>query len=200
MEKLWAADSTTLRRIWGGVMGARFHALLHGDDLPAPVHPRRSIGHQHVLALEQRDMKIALHVVRRLLERAADRLRREKFYCTGLVTDIKFIGNMGYWSAHNNFNETRDTNKLSQILYAHWRDTPPLKPLRVGVTLTGLVQEKNHQMDLFDTPKNDALTNAVDQLNIKYGKGSVGFGLTMPSLQSMTSKIAFSRIPTMDEL
>jgi DNA polymerase-4 len=46
---LWAADAQFLKRVWNGVTGLRFHALLHGVDLPSPVHPTRSMGHQHVL-------------------------------------------------------------------------------------------------------------------------------------------------------
>jgi DNA polymerase IV len=42
---LWAADGQRLRRIWNGITGLRFHALLHGADLPSPVNPTRSMGH-----------------------------------------------------------------------------------------------------------------------------------------------------------
>jgi DNA polymerase-4 len=49
MAKLWKADAGKLYRVWGGVTGKRFHALLHGEDLPSPPCPKRSIEHQHVL-------------------------------------------------------------------------------------------------------------------------------------------------------
>jgi DNA polymerase-4 len=32
---LWAAGAQFLKRVWNGVTGLRFHALLHGVDLPS---------------------------------------------------------------------------------------------------------------------------------------------------------------------
>ncbi len=51
---LWNADASRLRLVWGGVAGAKMHALLHGDDIVSLKHARSSIGHQHVLAPEDR--------------------------------------------------------------------------------------------------------------------------------------------------
>jgi len=97
MAKLWQADPTTLQRVWGGVIGKRFHALLHGEDLPTPPRQKRSIGHQHVLAPEQRSIEQAKTTVQELLVRAALRLRQEKLYCRRLSVDIKWTQNRGHW-------------------------------------------------------------------------------------------------------
>jgi DNA polymerase IV len=51
---LWNTEDSRLRSIWGGVAGAKMHALLHGEDIVSPKHARSSIGHQHVLAPEER--------------------------------------------------------------------------------------------------------------------------------------------------
>ncbi len=92
---LWAADAQTLRRIWNGVTGLRFHALLHGADLASPVNPTRSMGHQHVLAPEERTMEKATPIIRQLLVRAAQRLRSDGFYCRRLCLDIKWVQKSG---------------------------------------------------------------------------------------------------------
>lgn len=196
MQKLWDTDDREMRRIWGSVVGARFHALLHGVDLPAPLKPRRSIGHQHVLAPEHRHMSAALLVMRRLLARAADRLRHDNFYCCRLIIDIKWTSDLGYWVAERKFSETCSTGQLNHVLMALWADVPPQKPLRVGVTLTGLVASSHHQFNLFELPKSQALTTAIDKLNDKYGSGTIDFGVLMPP---MTSKIAFQRVPDLRE-
>jgi DNA polymerase IV len=54
VTQLWAADTERLRRIWGGINGTRFHALLHGVDLPSAATTTRSMGHQHVLSPDER--------------------------------------------------------------------------------------------------------------------------------------------------
>ncbi|MFA6280048.1 MAG: hypothetical protein WC612_04585 [Bdellovibrionales bacterium] len=197
MPALWEADAATLRRVWGGVMGARFHALLHGADLPSPTRPRRSMGHQHVLPPEERTIIKATPIIRQLLTRVALRLRDERFYCRRLIFDIKWTGQMGYFVQDLRFKETQDTRALMQTLIQLWAQAPPLRPLRIGVTLADLVPVASHQYDLFDRPKNAALTSAVDRLNEKYGRGTLVFG---NSGSIIRSKISFSRVPKMGEV
>ena len=71
------AERETLHRAWGGVCGDRFWHALHGgpleDDPPAR---HRTLGHSHVLAPELRTPPQAGIVARRLLLKAASRLRR----------------------------------------------------------------------------------------------------------------------------
>ncbi len=196
MADLWAADARRLRRVWNGVVGARFHALLHGADLPSPVHPRRSIGHQHVLPPEQRTMARAMPVIRQLLTRAAQRLRHEGFYCRRLMLNVKWLQDLGYYAEERRFRETQDTGFLLRALMPMWHAAPDFKPLRVGVVLADLAAEESHQPDLFDRPKPAALTGAIDKLNEKYGRGTIGYGC---SAAELIAKIAFQRVPDMRE-
>lgn len=196
MADLWNADAATLRRAWGGVMGARFHALLHGHDLPSPVHPRRSIGRQHVLPPDQRTLRAAEPVIRQLLTRAAMRLRDEEFYARRLILDIKWQGSLGYFLDEVRFHETQDTGFLLRELRKMWLRAPALRPLRIGVTLADLVAVARHQFDLFDRPQKESLVRAVDALNERYGSGTVSYGA---SGKKLTSKIAFSRVPDKKE-
>lgn len=199
MLKLWKADAGTLHRVWGGVTGKRFHALLHGEDLPSPPRYKRSIGHQHVLAPEQRTIDQAKVTVQELLVKAALRLRQENLYCRRLSVDVKWTQDNGHWIDDRRFNEAQDNLILNRVLLDIWQKVPKLKPLRVGVSLSDLVSATEHQQDLFDRPQNAALTKVIDELNEKFGKGSVGFGLAATSATRLTSKIAFQRVPDLNE-
>lgn len=194
---LWEADAAALRRAWGGVMGARFHALLHGADLPSPSRPRRSMNHQHVLPPDERTIIKATPVIRQLLTRVALRLRDENFYCRRLILEIKWTGQMGYFVEEMRFKETQDTRVLMPLLMQLWLKAPTLRPLRIGVTLADLVPVAAHQYDLFDRPKNHALTSAVDRLNEKYGRGTINFGCCGAIIRS---KIPFTRVPELKEV
>jgi len=199
MVKLWKADAGTLHRVWGGVTGKRFHALLHGEDLPSPPRHKRSIGHQHVLAPEQRSIDQAKVTVQELLVKAALRLRQESLYCRRLSVDVKWTQDKGHWIDDRTFNEAQDNLTLNRALLDIWQKVPKLKPLRVGVSLSDLVPVTEHQQDLFDRPQNAALTKVIDELNEKFGKGAVGFGLAATSATRLTSKIAFQRVPDLNE-
>jgi len=196
MASLWAADAQRLRRIWNGITGVRFHALLHGADLPSPSSPRRSLSHQHVLPPEQRTMAGAMPVIRQLLTRAAQRLRTEGFYCRRLILNIKWLQDLGYYVEERSFQETQDTGFLLRTLKPLWLAAPDFKPLRIGVVLADLVAEEVHQPDLFDKSKPIALTSAIDKLNNRFGRGTIAYGA---SVADMVTKIAFQRVPDMRE-
>jgi DNA polymerase-4 len=196
MRQLWAADAERLKRVWGGVNGVRFHALLHGADLVDPKNKSRSMSHQHVLAPDERSLETATPIIRQLCTRVAERLRKEEFYCQRLGLDIKWAQNLGHHQDECRFNETQDTHFLLTSLMRLWDAAPRLKPLRVGVTLSDLAPRSAHQPDLFDQPEDANLTDAMDRLNTRFGKGTISFG---SAGKPMTSKIAFQRVPTLDE-
>jgi DNA polymerase-4 len=154
------------------------------------------MGHQHVLAPEERTMERATPVIRQLLVRAAQRLRSDGFYCRRLCLDIKWVQDLGHHFDERRIQETQDTRVLLKTLMRLWYAAPGLKPLRVGVVLTDLAPQATHQPDLFDQPTTAGLTAAIDRLNSRYGRGTINYGSSIPE---MTSKIAFQRVPKLEE-
>jgi DNA polymerase-4 len=194
---LWKADASRLRLIWGGVVGDKMHALLHGEDIVSPKHARSSISHQHVLAPDDRTKQKSAAIVRQLLVRAAQRLRDDGFFCRRLAVEVKWLGrDRDLWTASRSFAETQDTAVLLYLLQGIWDEVPDLKPLRIGVALSSLATEQAHQPDLFDKPTDTRLVAAVDQLNAKFGKGAITYGAAGAD---QTSKIAFQRVPKAKE-
>jgi DNA polymerase-4 len=196
MKQLWKADAQRLKRIWGSINGLRFHALLHGVDLSSQATATRSMGHQHVLAPDERTLEKATPIIRQLLTRVAQRLRTDGFYCRRLRLDIKWVQNLGAHTEECRFKETQETHFLLNNLMRLWSAAPRLKPLRIGVTLADLTPKEVHQPDLFDTLQAANLTSAIDKLNSRFGKGTITFGA---ATELMTSKIAFQRVPKLDE-
>ena len=194
---LWKMDASRLRLIWGGVAGEKMHALLHGEDIVSPKHVRSSISHQHVLAPNDRTKQGSAPVVRQLLVRAAQRLRDDGFFCRRLAVEVKWLGrDRDPWTGTRSFSETQDTGVLLGVLQEIWPGVPNLKPLRVGVALTGLAPEQAHQPDLFDKPSDARLVTAIDELNAKFGKGAITWGA---AAADQTSKVAFQRVPKVKE-
>jgi nucleotidyltransferase/DNA polymerase involved in DNA repair len=194
---LWKTDAVRLRHIWGGLAGAKMHGFLHGEDIVSAKHARSSISHQHVLAPDDRSIDGAAPIMRQLLVRAAQRLRDDGFYCRRLIVEVKWFGRDGdSWTEKRSFSETQDTGVLLHVLQDIWKQVPNLKPLRVGVALTGLAAQEAHQVDLFDKPRNARLVRAIDLVNEKFGKGALVYGDAAPR---QSSKIAFQRVPKVEE-
>ncbi len=194
---LWNTDASRLRLIWGGMAGAKMHALLHGEDIASLKHSRSSIGHQHVLAPEDRTKQNSAPVMRQLLSRAAQRLRDEGFFCRRLTVEVKWLGrDRELWTSKRSFSETQDSGVLLRALKEIWREIPDWTPLRVGIALSSLAPEQAHQPDLFDKPNDARLVTAIDRVNAKFGKGAITYGAAG---DEQTSKIAFQRVPKVDE-
>ena len=85
---------------------------------------------------------------------------------------------------------------LLHVLQDIWQQVPNLKPLRVGVALTGLTAHDEHQPDLITKPKDAKLVRAIDAVNEKFGKGA-RWCMAMPRLIRRARSL---RVPEVKEL
>lgn len=202
MAGLYAANAHQLRGIWRGVRGEQMWRLLHGEDLPYFEHETgKTISHGHVLPPAKRNHADALAGLHRLLQKAAMRLRHSKLYASALSVSVDYV-NGTTWSDELRLGETQDTLRLTHALNDLWAKRPAkfdrLKPLRIGVHLTGLIDMKLHTPDLFEEETERArgkLFEAVDHLNKVLGKNTVYLGGAHGATKDAPMRIAFTRIP-----
>ncbi|WP_395747745.1 Y-family DNA polymerase [Prosthecobacter sp.] len=212
MEELWDAERETLHRAWGGVCGDRFWHELHGgateDDVPTAT---RTIGHSHVLAPELRPPPAAGIVARRLLLKAASRLRRMKYRASHLHLSVR-LEDGPRCEAQGKFEEGADSIVMARLLAELWqrvmRQGRWQRVKKVSVTLYGLVAEATpHQLELFPSAGQSAskeqrekLSHVLDSINQKFGRDSVVIGFTPDTVRTFSgTKIAFTRIPDREE-
>ena len=172
--------------------------MLHGVDIQPPSSRfSKSIGHQHVLEPDLRTKKDAHHFAQHLLTKAAERLRRDDYYCRRLDLHLSRTGDLGGWWDEITFLETRDTGFLLARLEEIWPRVPRYKPLSVGVVLLDLVPADYHQPDLFaaDNDRRQKLSPLVDRINDRYGRCSIGFGLFPSDVRAFKGHAAFHRVP-----
>lgn len=196
-KQLLECSEHTMRKIWGGVVGARFYHLLRGEDVEGFETQRRTVGHSHVLPPKERTPEGAYAVAQKLVHKAAARLRRLNYWCSSLALFVKFL-NRPKWETHVNFVECNDTLTLLEALQKLWNGFPKgAKPLAVGVTLYNLVPDHLHNFGMFDEEKRTGLALAMDKLNAKYGKMAVHFGGV--SGHAAPTRIAFTNIPELED-
>ena len=201
VEQLCNAGKDTLRRAWNGVEGERYYAKLRGEVVSYPPTQRSSVGHSHVLAPELRDPVSALAVLKRLLHKAAMRLRHYG-YCAGTLNlHLSYISpGTGHarWVDQARFSPHADTFKFNPVLAELWQRRPsdPGPILKVGVTLSDLVEHSQVTRDLFDpADRHEPLNTVLDQVNLRYGPNTLYFGGAHNSRGAAPMRIAFSHVP-----
>ena len=203
---------------WGGVNGDRLWYALHGVDLPDAPTQARTIGHSHVLSPTKRHYDAVRLTARRLALKAASRLRRKGYRARLVVLHAKFDDDRSGWRASARLPTTEDSfvilarlEGLLPKLLAAGRGRPGGFRMRmVGVTLCEIEPAAGDQASLFahldpDDPlaretRGLALSRAMDRINERFGRNAVSLGpLIGERIDRIGSKIAFGRIPDLDE-
>jgi DNA polymerase-4 len=203
---------------WGGTNGDRLWYQLHGVDLPEKPTQSRSIGHSHVLSPTKRGHESVRLTARRLALKAASRLRRKGYRSRLLVLHGKFEDDKSHWRASCKLPATEGSfvilaalDRLFPTLTAAGRSRAGGFRLRmVGVTLCEIEPVAGEQGSLFaaldpDDPlaretRTLALSRAMDRINEKFGRHAVSLGPFYGGrIDQVGTKIAFGRIPDMDE-
>ena len=201
VEQLCAASKDTLHRAWGGIEGERFYAKLRGEVAASAPTQRSSVGHSHVLAPELRDPDSALAVLYRLLHKAAMRLRHYGYCAGGLGLHLHYLktdSGHARWVDQARFSPHADTLQFNPVLAELWQRRPPDPGpiLKVGVTLTNLVEHSQVTRDLFDPDdQHETLNNVLDQINQRYGPNTLYFGGAHRGRGAAPMRIAFSHVP-----
>jgi DNA polymerase-4 len=198
VQKLCGLSKPEMARIWGGVVGERFYDWLRGLDVEMPIMEHRSTGHQHVLEPEFRTGDGAWMVAKKLLVKAAARLRRDGYYARRLSLRIHFVGGSS-WDREARFEETQDTLIAIAALRKLWETRPQGAPFFVAVTFYDLVPRNHHQLSLLVNPKRENLGDAMDQINTKHGKGTLSVGELDQTSAGAPTRISFNRVPGLEE-
>ena len=198
---------------WGAVNGDRLWWSLTGHEVPEVRTEHRSIGHSQVLSPARRDLQSALATARRLLLKAASRLRRGGYATKTLALHARIEGG-GKFAAQAHLPATGDSFALLAQLDRLWprlaAATPAGKLRMVGVTLADIAPADARQGSLFDRDDIDhvlarearqlRLSEAMDKANARFGKNAVTLGpLTGGRSDHVGARIAFNRIPDLAE-
>jgi DNA polymerase-4 len=196
VEQMCAASKEEMRAAWEGVTGEWMWRALRGENVRWVHGENRTIGHSHVLAPKLRNDTDARAVLHRLLQKAAMRLRKIRYFAGGLALSVKYL-NRERWGEAVNFLESQDTLEFLHVLNQLWERRPKHggTPLLVGVTLFGLKPEQNVTRPLFGDENREKLHSTVDALNAVLGNNTVYFGGAHTALDSSPMRIAFNRIP-----
>lgn len=221
IEDLWRTTPKQARAIWGSVGGEKFWYWLHGYDIPHLETNPCMVGHSRVLDPDMRVPEKARLMTRRLLFKAAMRLRRKGFHAGALSLGVrcldgrKWTGDLRFFAAQDFFTFMQHLDDMwAQMTYEYFGLAPEQMPRRmlfkkVSVVLHDLQKNGAITDDLFNTEitetkkimgRREALSNAMEKLNKKYRNDAVSLGIVPQTLAGhVGTKIAFSRVPDLEE-
>jgi len=221
MDDLLALDCEQAGQLWESVWGGRMWHWLRGEDFEmAETEHLKSISHQHVLAPEMRTAEKAWAVAHKLLHKAAMRLRQHKLWASGIGLAVGFavpridannvptpVSSFGApakgWKSEIRLSECQDNGLLISALRRLWDSRPSGQeydhPYFLGVSLTGLVPDRLHSLNLFDALDGEQtrtrLMETMDELNSKYGMSTLGPASMLTAFKAAPTRIAFHSIP-----
>lgn len=211
IEQLWHCEPKQALALWGGIEGERFWRALHGEVVERGETTRRMVTHSHVLGPEERPVQRAEQVGRRLLLKAASRMRRLGYRASHL--DLSVRVEKGPRLADSvRFRPLSDSFGLLKVFGRLWKKVVGDKPWRlkkVSLALHGLEpMELGRQLWLFpgdeevegvsvlERERRENLSEVLDRITARFGRQSLTIGLTARDGGSFTgTKIAFTRIP-----
>jgi len=217
MDDLLELNSEQSGEMWGSVWGQRLWYWLRGEDFEmSETEHLKSISHSHVLAPEMRTPEKAWAVAHKLLHKAAMRLRSHKLWAgsIGLAVGFSVPRNMNApvsrfgvptrgWHHEIRLMECQDNQTLIGALCRLWNEKPKGKgydePYFIGVSLNGLVPDRLHSLNLFDSLENAKsrakLLEEMDRLNQKYGLSTLAPATMLAAYKAAPTRIAFHSIP-----
>ena len=196
---LFAADKSTLREAWGGVVGERWWHWLRGEDM-APAVPKspRSINHSHVLPPELRNPQGVRAVYIRLICKASTRLRMADCWARWMQIGMSTRRD-DHWAVKTYLGWCMDTPTLIEAFEPMWRARPGWMPANVYVILYDLVPSQCAPLPLFPDERHRVLlSRSVDDLNNRYGANRIYFAAMHEARDAAQQKIAFNHVPSFE--
>lgn len=188
------ADPLVLKKIvFKSVCGIEWHQRLRGWEVDKRDFPMRSAGRQYVLESNSMSRELILQRLHHLCESVGQKIRSQGFTARGVQIHTR-SRQTGYWQARHMSALPFFSN---QAIYEQARqlfvDAPEFIK-EIGVTCYQLSDDDDQQLSLFgdQTARQRQVTQAVDDINYRYGTRAIHAADTLGTDDFIKQKIPFS--------
>lgn len=172
--------------IWRRVNGLEEDSISPEENLP------KSFGHSWVLNFRTTDKSRLQNVILRLAEKAARRMRREKFCAYGFFLSVRCVDGDGF-NQHKKLKFAISTGseflRQALLMWKDWKLISNVNLIALGFTD---LKYNYRQLSLFQD-KEERLTIILDQINNKYGEFTIRSGMLTHSQGYAPDAIAFGK-------
>ena len=212
IEKLHSLSPKNMRKIWGGVQGERFWHMLRGNKTIDIITSTNTIGHSHVLHPNWRNLEKSHSILKRLVLKAASRLRRKNYFCKKMKISLKSQCGKKV-EGKKKFSSTSDSLTLLEESTLIWKSVIKFNKLntikQVSIVLYDLESASSPQIDFLESfshaihnsiKKRNLISQTMDKINTRFGRDSVTIGSIPREISPFSgTKVAFTRIPDINE-
>ncbi len=178
-----------------GHIGRLWYYRLRGYEVDEHAQKTKTIGHSHVLAPEFRDKNSSLMVLRKLVFKAGQRMRRENYLASGVYLNIGFVGHQSFGQSVRSTETFSDNQTFWQkVLNITKKCSWQAKPMYLAVGAFGLKKNTGKQISAFtEIEKRERLAESLDQINDEYGSETVIPASMLGSDGAAPDRIPFGR-------
>jgi len=187
------ADIPRLRSILNH-SGRLWYYRLRGFEVDNYKTSTKTVGHSHVLAPEYRSPAGAKAVLKKLIYKAASRLRANGFLAGGIFVAISFYDRPTFKKSRrvSPFCDTRSfiTQTFEMLRDCQWHNSPSY----VSVSAFNLSSSKNIQLSILpEVEKSRKISQAMDKIDDQFGVGFIHPASVFTARDSAPDRISFGR-------
>jgi DNA polymerase-4 len=187
------ADVATLRKIvFKSIVGEQWHQRLRGWEVDDMARDVKTVGRQYVL--ESRDLPRAqvLQRLHNLCESVGHRMRSQGKVARGVFVYAKSPAS-GYWHRRHMASLPFFSNQAIYAQAAMLFSEAPESIKEVGVSCYQLEDDTDRQLSLFgdELARVQRVTTAIDDINRRFGDGTVHSADTLGTSRHVKQKIPF---------
>ncbi|MCB9839643.1 hypothetical protein H6794_02200 [Candidatus Nomurabacteria bacterium] len=189
-----AASSKFLQtRVFGGIVGEHWHQRLRGYEIDNRPTKLGVVGRQWVLSKPSSDDDFILPCFHYLCETTAKKLRYNSVDARGVLVWARFTNGQGFMLRkmfRSKFYTDREVYRRALILFNQRPKHMVIQTM--GITCYMLSASSRSQMSMFESVnKEEWLTEAVDEINDRYGNFTVCSANALAGKELVKQKIPF---------
>lgn len=190
---LFRADLPRLRSVLNHG-GRLWHYRLRGHEVDDYATFTKTVGHSHVLAPEHRSPAGAKAVLKKLIYKAAFRLRADGFLASGVFVAISFYNGPSFKKGRR-VSPFSDTRSFTQNVFELLRDFQWYSnPSYVSVAAFNLSSSKKIQLSILpEIEKSRKISEAMDNIDDQFGAGFIHPASAFIAKDSAPDRIPFGK-------
>ena len=185
-----------IKAVFHSITGYYWHIRLSGYEVDDVEYERRSFGNSVAIGKSLYKVSELSPILARLTEKMCGRLRESGYTAGGIHLGLAYKSGEYWHEGHSLGRQCFDSKDFYRAAVRLLINASPVSPvLNVAVSCFGLSRETSLQLEFFeDVGKKENLTNAIDDVNKRWGEFTVSSARSLGGAKVVMDRIAFGGV------